>query len=216
MRRPFTQHEYEDAFLKDKTVRAAALRQAEEVRRFEIELYWKRAAYFSTIIGVVFAGYGAVLGAAQPQRLLAFALGCVGLVLSFAWYLINRGSAAWQRNWETHVDLLEGDETGFLYKVVVSKSTYSWYELLDPLPVSPSRLTVAVSGFVTLVWLALVVYALPVEWSPPKLPDIERDLFIYAVLGVLTAVCVLLLMFATGTRVTDDRIRLEKRERRWL
>lgn len=34
-----------------------ALEQAHDIRKFEIDLYWKRAAYFWTFIAATFAGY---------------------------------------------------------------------------------------------------------------------------------------------------------------
>jgi hypothetical protein len=37
-----------------------ALDAAIKTRNFEIELYWKRAAYFWTLIAVAFAGYFAI------------------------------------------------------------------------------------------------------------------------------------------------------------
>ncbi|PNK76643.1 hypothetical protein CEQ35_022730 [Yersinia enterocolitica] len=34
-----------------------ALEKAHEIRKFEIELYWKRTAYFWTLIAAMFAGF---------------------------------------------------------------------------------------------------------------------------------------------------------------
>ena len=39
----------------------AALDQALDIRKFEIELYWKRTAYFWTLITAAFAGYFVIL-----------------------------------------------------------------------------------------------------------------------------------------------------------
>lgn len=38
-----------------------AYKTAMDVRKFEIELYWKRATYFWTFIGLSLAAYGAAL-----------------------------------------------------------------------------------------------------------------------------------------------------------
>jgi tRNA A-37 threonylcarbamoyl transferase component Bud32 len=38
-------------------VRKEALKQALDIRKFEIDLYWKRATYFWAFIAVSFAGY---------------------------------------------------------------------------------------------------------------------------------------------------------------
>jgi len=42
---------------KIKNKKAEALKMALDTRKFEIELYWKRATYFSTFIGLVFTSY---------------------------------------------------------------------------------------------------------------------------------------------------------------
>jgi len=63
----------------------AALEKAHDIRKFEIELYWKRASYFWTIIAVAFAGFFS-LSAAQSGGANAFAIACLGLVVSLGWY----------------------------------------------------------------------------------------------------------------------------------
>ena len=52
-----SQDEYQRLFSEHRT---EALKAALDIRKFEIELYWKRAAYFWTLIAASFAGYGAV------------------------------------------------------------------------------------------------------------------------------------------------------------
>jgi len=42
---------------KDSKKLKAAFDQVSDIRKFEIELYWKRAAYFWALIAVAFAGY---------------------------------------------------------------------------------------------------------------------------------------------------------------
>ena len=85
-----------------------ALKCALDIRKFEIELYWKRATYFWTLIAASFAGYFALqsVDLAKRNEPSIFIITCIGFVLSFAWYLVNRGSKYWQENWERHVDVL--------------------------------------------------------------------------------------------------------------
>lgn len=104
----------------------AALELAQDNRKFEIELYWKRATYFWTLIAAAFAGYFALLGSdkgvnVDEKPLLAFAISCIGFVFTYAWFLVNRGSKLWQKNWENHVDMLEDKITGPLYKTVMRR-----------------------------------------------------------------------------------------------
>ncbi|MCC9001729.1 MAG: hypothetical protein LM549_03765, partial [Candidatus Competibacter sp.] len=47
---------------KDRSKLESALEKALDIRKFEIELYWKRAAYFWTLIAAAFAGYFIILG----------------------------------------------------------------------------------------------------------------------------------------------------------
>ena len=94
------------------------------VRRFEIELYWKRSAYFWTFIALAFAGYGALqvqVHETAKMKGLDFLLANVGFVASAAWFLVNRGSKYWQEHWETQVDRLENGAAGPLYGIVIAR-----------------------------------------------------------------------------------------------
>lgn len=67
-------------------IRKKALEHALDIRKFEIELYWKRASYFWTFIAATFAGYGAVSvssgpGAAKSDLLVL--LSCLGIVFGY-------------------------------------------------------------------------------------------------------------------------------------
>lgn len=117
----YSQEQYEQDFF-DERRRKEALEHALDIRKFEIELYWKRAAYFWTFIGAAFAGFIAVqASAADNKQDLSVMLSCIGMVFSFAWVCVNRGSKQWQENWEKHVDMLEDGITGPLYKVILSR-----------------------------------------------------------------------------------------------
>ncbi|HYA13210.1 MAG TPA: hypothetical protein VEF33_02610 [Syntrophales bacterium] len=107
-----TQDEYDNKF-ETKNPKSeklkAAFNQVSDIRKFEIELYWKRAGYFWALIAVAFAGYFAILSSQHiPTKFfLSFIVGSIGFVFTFALYLVNRGSKYWQENWENHLDLLE-------------------------------------------------------------------------------------------------------------
>jgi lipopolysaccharide export LptBFGC system permease protein LptF len=102
-----------------------ALDLAHDIRKVEIELYWKRAGYFWALIAAAFAGYFA-LQRHSPTGSLPLLISCVGFFLALGWYLVNRGSKYWQENWERHVDVLETHVVGPLYKATLSKELFSF------------------------------------------------------------------------------------------
>lgn len=118
--------------LRRKDTQTARLRKAErafefvvETRKFEIDLYWKRAAYFWTFIAVTFGGYAAMVGSENPKSFQILIILCVGLLLSIAWYFSNLGSKKWQENWENHLDNFEDNFMGPLYKTINMRGAFS-------------------------------------------------------------------------------------------
>lgn len=124
----------------------ASYKKAWEAKNFEIENYWKRANYFWAFQIASFAGYFTVLGSnAYPKNpQVLYLVVCIGFITSTAWALINRGSKTWQRHWEIHVDMLENEITGPLYKIVTTQKTFS-----------VSKLNEIVSRFVVVIWFIL-------------------------------------------------------------
>ncbi len=108
-------------------VNKETIERAWKNRDFEIEMYWKRATYFWTFIGATFAGYISVLSSDIANKFyqIEFLLTCLGGFLSVVWLLANKGSKFWQENWEYHIDMLEDQFTGPLYKTIKTGSTYS-------------------------------------------------------------------------------------------
>lgn len=122
--------------------------KAWEAKNFEIENYWKRANYFWAFQVAAFAGYFAVLGSdayTKSPQVLYFVI-CIGLVTSCAWTFINKGSKTWQRHWEIHVDMLENEITGPLYKIVTTQKTFS-----------VSKINEIVSRFIIAIWVVIGV-----------------------------------------------------------
>jgi hypothetical protein len=147
----------------------AALQQASDIRKFEIQLYWTRATYFWTFIAAALAAYGAIqtMDDTAERTDLSVFLSCIGFVLSFGWYCANRGSKRWQENWENHVDLLENGVTGPLYKTVLerppsetTKERIRTY-ITGPGPFSVSKINQIISVYISLVWILLIAHALP-------------------------------------------------------
>ncbi|QVL47002.1 MAG: hypothetical protein KFB96_14770 [Thiocapsa sp.] len=186
--------------LKDADTRAGrALAYALDIRKFEIELYWKRATYFWAFIAAAFAGYALTYKAANPEPSLSILFSALGLVFSFTWYLVNRGSKFWQSNWERHVDILEDMTLGPLYKVVAVTSDNSAGNFLtSPAQFSVSKLNQILSVFVVAVWLLLFVASLL-----PAPGDVPPDLFKLAVFVLVGAFLFLLWRFGRSSSQFD-------------
>lgn len=121
-----------------------ALERAWKNRDFEIELYWKRASYFWGFIAATFAGYFIIVSNEIKFIQIEYIIICLGFVFSLAWYFVNIGSKKWQENWEKHIDMLEDEITGPIYKTVLNKPAYS-----------VSKVNKKVSLFVVYIWLFL-------------------------------------------------------------
>lgn len=100
----------------------AALERAHDLRRFEIENYWRRATYFWGFQLVAFTALALTAdhGAIFPP--LALPVAVLGVLTSLAAIRTARGSKFWQENWEAHVDFLEDEVEGRLHKIVLMKA----------------------------------------------------------------------------------------------
>jgi len=143
-----------------------ALEKALDIRKFEIELYWKRGTYFWAFIAVAFTSYFIVLttditktGISQEFKdELTFLLNLLGLFLSISWFFVNKGSKYWQENWEKHVDLLENEIMGPLYKTIVLRNNF-WdrYNPIKSFPYSVGKINQLISFAVIFLWLFLLI-----------------------------------------------------------
>jgi hypothetical protein len=108
---------------------AKAYEVALDTRKFEIELYWKRATYFWAIAAVVLGAIGLVIANSIkddrfnsfPTLLMIETLSCVGFIVTKAWQYVNLGGKFWQHNWELHVDVLEQEVLIPLFQTVLAE-----------------------------------------------------------------------------------------------
>lgn len=142
-----------------------ALEYALDIRKFEISLYWTRATYFWAFIAASFAAYALTYKTATDHEpWLSLVFSALGLVFSWAWYLVNRGSKFWQNNWERHVDLLEDMTLGPLYKVVAENPGNNF--LTDAAQFSVTKVNQILSLFVATFWAVLFIKSIgPVSFS---------------------------------------------------
>ena len=197
-----------------KNKKAEALKYALEIRSFEIELYWKRATYFWAFIGATLAGYGAVEASSiGPKQDLAVALSCLGLVFSFGWFCVNKGSKQWQENWENHVDLLEDDIIGPLYKIVLgrpkSEGIMKGIErfVAGPGPYSVSKINQMINLFVTVLW----GYLLWVTLHSPRWPFKDGKYTIIIAMAVIA--CLLFLWLGRTESDEEDGKEIAKKDK---
>jgi hypothetical protein len=196
----------------DKCKANKALEHALDIRKFEIDLYWKRATYFWALIAVAFAGYFAILSSEhlEDKNYLAYVVALVGTIFTWAWYLVNRGSKFWQENWENHVDNLEDAVIGPLYKTVLHRPKDDGFlidkYILGPARISASKVNQWVSVFVIIIWLALILHTLP-EFTTQVTPSLR-----HIVLGVFTVVLAFLMCNKgkTYTGHQDHKMRSRK------
>jgi len=194
----------EDAYkqvFSSKEMRDTALQCALDIRKFEIELYWKRTAYFWTLIAAAFAGYFLLESKESPTlQPYVFLDSCIGLVLSVSWYLVNRGSKYWQENWERHVDVLEEESMGPLYKTTIHVSEFPWLNIFSGYPYSVSKINQIVSVYVIAVWLGAAFLSFPLVrcWT------FNRPFGVYTLVG-LTAFTILLLLLSGRSKSQAKR-----------
>ncbi len=167
MSQDYSQEQYNEDFKDKEKKNTAALEKALDIRKFEIELYWKRATYFWAFIGATLAGYSAVQASSiETKNDLSVILACLGVVFSFGWFCVNKGSKQWQENWENHVDLLEDDVTGPLYKVVLGRPKPKGIKkrishlITGPSKFSVSKINQMISLYVTILWFFLLIKSL--------------------------------------------------------
>jgi hypothetical protein len=181
----------------ESSMRAFAYKNAEEIRRFEIGLYWTRSAYFWAFIGATMAGYGAVqtMTPSVSKSHLSVLAAAMGFVFSVAWYFANRGSKQWHENWENHVDLLEDSVAGPLHKTILRRPQprgleYVTRAITGPGCYSVSKINQIVSCFVILLWALITLEELHLN------PKAEVDWFSARV--VLFALFACLAMYFIG------------------
>ena len=93
----------------------AALDRAHELRKFEIENYWKRSSYFW---GFQLVSFGALAISAKDGRFhppVVLIVAVLGAIAALTALLSAKGSKFWQANWEAHVDFLEDALEGKLH-----------------------------------------------------------------------------------------------------
>ncbi|WP_075618300.1 hypothetical protein [Paenisporosarcina indica] len=205
---------------KSRDERKEALKNALEIRKFEIEMYWKRATYFWTIIAVIFTGYFLLVNAGGLMKYpnLVFLVNCVGFIFSLSWFLVNRGSKFWQNNWERHVDLLEDEFMGPLYKTVIQTGDLKWWHLHKEDKYSVSKVNQLLSLYVVAIWFFVglnhLIFKLNLELSTnwPYIIIMNWKSIVLAIITICTTYA--LLHYGKSDPVkqgTRDKLQIDQR-----
>ncbi|SFK26748.1 hypothetical protein SAMN04488518_103352 [Pseudovibrio ascidiaceicola] len=144
-----------------------AFETALDTRKFEIQLYWQRAAYFWAFTAAALTGFVAIqaIKGSEVTDALSLLIATVGLFAATAWHQVNKGSKAWQENWENHVDYLQKHVVGNLFQVVLLKDSTKLF--------SVSRINSHISRSMILLWLALVTVFGILVWEKAGFPELE-------------------------------------------
>ena len=148
-----------------KTSYEKALDIALDTRKFEIDLYWKRANYFWLFVAAMFTAYFLIANNLfevvnkteifNPLKSLFLVLiSFLGYFFSLGWYYVNRASKFWQENWEVHVDLLGKKVYGKLF-TTIKASNRNYWKLSKEFPFSVSKVNQILSLIVVLLWMIL-------------------------------------------------------------
>ena len=124
-----------------------------ETRNFELELFWKRSAFFWAFIVSAFAGFAALK---KDSPGYAFAAACFGLICSFVWTLANRGSKYWYEVWEKKIAEIEKETDPKLTFDIFKEEDVSQSLWLDGRRFSVSRLAICLSDFICFFWVVII------------------------------------------------------------
>ena len=192
--RTITRDEYHKLFSKKP---AKALKIAIEERKFQLEQYWRKITYYWALLGAIFIGFFSLQSSRIGKvELYSVLISAIGLIISFAWHLINRSGAYWHSNWDAHVHELERDEIGPLHRTRRKSSSLSFENIALPYRTSSTKLNNIVSLYVCFLWLFLFLYTLRGLF----LSDVPYRVSSGLSLAVITFVFILLLFLGSKHR----------------
>ncbi len=134
----------------------AALKEAMEARKLEVDLYWRRASYFWTLSTVAFTGFFALQASEKAPPASLVTVSCSGFLFALAWLLASRGAKHWLANWEAQVEMLEDSKIGPLFKTNIKAAGSIWNPFAS-YPFSVTKINQLLSLFLTVVWIVLIV-----------------------------------------------------------
>lgn len=144
------------------------LNRAYKIRDFEIKLFWQRALYFWGFIVGTFTAYFYISDSSKTFTIphLKLLVACIGLILSYSWYLVNRASFHWKMNWEAIIDLIEDELKLPLYRLNIMDEIGSETDILSRKHFWISKINTIVCVVICGVWVFLILsYLLPLTFG---------------------------------------------------
>jgi len=144
------------------TMRSEALKYAYAMRDTLDNGYWTRAAYFWAFLGAAFAGYATAFTTLDDkpdkQIFLLLIISSIGFLLSWAWYLANRGSKYWMVHWERKIRSLQNEVTGPLFGGDKIDDDSKGWALWDSYPFPVTKINCLISFYAWVLWLFIGIY----------------------------------------------------------
>ncbi|MEI7236419.1 hypothetical protein WCU73_02475 [Pectobacterium brasiliense] len=115
-----------------------AYNKSHDIRKFEIELYWKRATYFWTLtaalitfLGLTVTAYLGKSNIVDPTKILSIGLAIttLGLLLTIITFFMSQAGKYWQTNWEDHINNLEFLFSGNLHKTHIKNKKNGMFSI---------------------------------------------------------------------------------------
>ncbi|MDE5898339.1 MAG: hypothetical protein K2H09_03625 [Treponemataceae bacterium] len=175
-----------------------ALEKAHDIRKFEIELFWKRGTYFWAFILASYTAYFFTLSFNKENlfssEIIILVLLCVtsflGFFFSYSWLLVNKGSKYWQKNWELHIDCLEQEITGNLHKTFLDTAKNGCES--SPFSVAPydySVSKVTTIGSLVMTVLGFCIFAMQLFFTVGALLSVPMEIHLAISLAIVVFLC---------------------------
>lgn len=137
-----------------------------ELRKFEIENFWKRTLFFWGTIALIYAGF--FKADLKDYQIL---ISLIGFLFNIIFSLSIRGSKYWQEHWETIAVVYENELKFDLFKHntqrLVRKNSKSIFT--RPYRFSVSKLTMLLSDLSVILWIILWIEQLLVLLEDKKI-----------------------------------------------
>ena len=166
-----------------------------ELRKFEIENFWRRAIFFWGIISLLYLGFFNL----DTTSYYFIVLPLVGVLFNIIFSLSIRGSKYWQEHYEHLANQFEVGMDFILFRhLYVDTFPYSLekkFLLSKSHRFSVSKLAMLLSDLSTIIWVFLWIWALYVVVPELRFEFSRDSLFHFPTLSVIVIHLVLVLYF---------------------